>query len=120
MDGRLPVTGKPVSLGIGEKELAERVLLGKEHFQLPIVYLTKKWDGCYPLNAELLSEQLQRTAHVLKETTPELGKLLRKNVTGKIRIMEPLEFIIPVSLQKIKRSILNHIRKKFCYKKLSI
>lgn len=41
MDGRLPVTGKPVSLGIGEKELAERVLLGKEHFQLPIVYLTK-------------------------------------------------------------------------------
>lgn len=69
-------------MGIGEKELAERVLLGKEHFQLPIVYLTKKWDGCYPLNAELLSEQLQRTAHVLKETTPELGKLLRKKCNG--------------------------------------
>ena len=82
MDGRLPVTGKPVSLGIGEKELAERVLLGKEHFQLPIVYLTKKWDGCYPLNAELLSEQLRGTAHVLKETTPELGKLLRKKCNG--------------------------------------
>ena len=82
MDGRLPVTGKPVSLGIGEKELAERVLLGKEHFQLPIVYLTKKWDGCYPPNAELLSEQLQGTAHVLKETTPELGKLLRKKCNG--------------------------------------
>lgn len=82
MDGRLPVTGKPVPLGIGEKELAERVLLGKECFQLPIVYLTKKWDGCYPLNAELLSEQLQGTAHVLKETTPELGKLLRKKCNG--------------------------------------
>ena len=42
MDGRLPVTGEPVALGIGEKELAEAVLLGKEHFQLPVVYVTKK------------------------------------------------------------------------------
>ena len=32
MDGRLPVTGEPVALGIGEKEMAEAVLLGKETF----------------------------------------------------------------------------------------
>lgn len=82
MDGRLPVTGEPVALGIGKKELAEAVLLGKEHFQLPVVYVTKKWDGTYPLHVKRLSERLQGTAHVLKETDPKLGELLRKSCDG--------------------------------------
>lgn len=82
MDGRLPVTGEPVALGIGEKELAEAVLLGKEHFQLPVIYVTKKWDGAYPLHVKRLSERLQGTAHVLKETDPKLGELLRKSCDG--------------------------------------
>ena len=82
MDGWLPVAGEPVPVGVGEKELAEAVLLGKERFQLPVVYVTKKWNGCYPLHVKRLSQMLQGTAHVLKETDPKLGELLRKSCHG--------------------------------------
>ena len=40
MDGRLPVTGEPGQES-GEKELAEASAPWKEHFQLPVVYVTK-------------------------------------------------------------------------------
>ena len=121
MDGRLPVTGEPVALGIGEKELAEAVLLGKEYFQLPVVYVTKKWDGTYPLHVKRLSKLLQGTAHVLKEADPKLGALLRKSCDGE----NPHHGAIDVSIilqppRKIKRFILNPIQKKFYLRKSSI
>ena len=40
--------GSPYLWESEKKELAERVLLGKEHFQLPIVYLTKKMGRLLP------------------------------------------------------------------------
>ena len=109
-----------MALGIGEKELVEAVLLGKEHFQLPVIYVTKKWDGAYPLHVKRLSERLQGTAHVLKETDPKLGELLRKSCDGEIPIMEPLVSIILQPPRKIKRFILNPIQKKFYLRKSSI
>ena len=47
-----------------------------------MIYVTKKWDGAYPLHVKRLSERLQGTAHVLKEADPKLGALLRKSCNG--------------------------------------
>ena len=55
MDGRLPVWENLWHLESGKKRTGGSSAPGKEHFQLPVVYVTKKWDGTYPLHVKRLS-----------------------------------------------------------------
>lgn len=61
----------------------EDIILKKERYMLPIVYVTKTWAGNYPLNVNKLSKRLQGVAHVLKEVDPDVSRLLKDSCEGK-------------------------------------
>ena len=75
-DKDLPITDCPISVCEDNYKIIEDVILRKNRYLLPIVYVTKTWAGNYPIDAKKLAIKLQGVAHVIKESDPNVSKLL--------------------------------------------
>ncbi|MBC3803547.1 hypothetical protein GH808_03735 [Acetobacterium fimetarium] len=65
-DGSLPVGSQGLSLDTYDKYIRD-ILEGKENLWLPIVFVSKKSDGDYPVNISDLAFKLQGVAHTIYE-----------------------------------------------------
>lgn len=81
-DGNLPITAESLAIDKSHSSLMEQIILKKKRYALPVVYVTKTWAGRYPLNVAQLSDELQGVAHVLKESDPDVGRILKKSCAG--------------------------------------
>lgn len=84
-DKDLDVLDKAHTINLDNISIIEKIILRKERYSLPIVYVTKTGAGNYPLDIDDLARSLQGVAHVLKESESQVGKILmescdRKNV----------------------------------------
>lgn len=65
-DGILPVGKVPYSLD-DKKDYIDLIISGEKEFALPIVFLSKKETGDFPIDASALAFKLQGVAHVICE-----------------------------------------------------
>ena len=82
MDENLMISSEAFSINIKNYKIIENVMLRKVKYALPIVYITKTWAGNYPLDVKKLSSRLQGVAHVLKESEPNVSRILMKSCNG--------------------------------------
>ena len=75
-DNDLPVTDSPVYIDQGKIGLLADMINGRRQYRLPVVYVSKRWNGSDPLNAQSLAYNLKSVAHVLVQedvsTTDEI------------------------------------------------
>ncbi len=64
-DGDLPVSRTPHQIGTEHLPLLRDVILQKSNYRLPVIYVSRRFDGSLPLNAELLASRVKGVAHVL-------------------------------------------------------
>lgn len=81
-DGDLPIASGPLTINKDKISLVEDMILQRRRYALPIVYVTKTWEGRYPVNVNRLAEELQGVAHVLKESDPDVSRILKKSCVG--------------------------------------
>ena len=82
-DKELEISEEAIVVDKTNYKIIEDILLKKERYMLPIVYVTKTWAGNYPIDIYKLSKRLQGVAHVLKEVDPVVSKFLQKSCDGK-------------------------------------
>lgn len=79
-DEGLPIDRKPLVIDEGNLPLIADVMNGKVHYRLPVVYISRKFDGRLPVNAGLLASKLKGIAHVLMQESTFTNRALRQMV----------------------------------------
>lgn len=102
-DGSMPVSQMAVSLD-DKKEYIDQVVKGKTEFALPVVFLSKKEDGTFPVELSALAVKLQGAAHVIYEGDVAQLKEYRKFLGCEAR--NGMVFIIYPN-KNMKRKVIN-------------
>lgn len=82
-DGNLPVTNVPQYLT--EKTIGEysQVLTQKNNYRMPVVYISRHYDGAYAVDGRFLAKLLSGTAHVIIEQDVEAANELFRLAKGR-------------------------------------
>lgn len=82
-DGEIPVSDKPFHLNDGEAAIAAALIKGVAKNRLPIVYLSRGFDGHYPVEPDGLATYISGLAHVIVEPSRAFSAELRDLVDGR-------------------------------------
>ena len=77
-DGDLPVSRAPVYVPSSDLSSLADVILGKSAYRLPVIYVSRRFDGTLPVDIDLLASRVKGAAHVLVLKTAEDAKTLRE------------------------------------------
>lgn len=83
-DNNLPISDYPIVINESNIEVASRLILGKEEYLMPVVYVTPSlYASTLRIDCEELAKDLAGVAHVLIEESSEQTKKLREMTDGR-------------------------------------
>lgn len=82
-DKNLPVTNVPLYLDENTMEEYSQVLTQKNNYQMPVVYISRRYDGAYAVDGAFLAKLLSGTAHVIVEQDAAAANELLRLVKGR-------------------------------------
>lgn len=100
-DENLEIIDKPHLLHTEDASWVADVILRKQVYSLPIVYISCEYEGHCVVNPYMLAEKLNGVAHVLYETTRELSFSLKNLTNGKNPYAGAVEIFYPNGKRKI-------------------
>jgi len=77
-DGQLPVSRLPVDINKDNLDVVAGVINGETRYKLPVVYISKLYNGSTPVDVRKLASKLKGVAHVLVQNDSWLNSDLRK------------------------------------------
>lgn len=81
-DHQLPVQRSATLIGAENVKLVVDVINGNTHYNLPVVYITKTYNGENPVNVSFLANRLKGVAHILLEEENGLNQIIREQCKG--------------------------------------
>lgn len=100
-DEKLDITDKPHLLHTEDASWVADIILRKQIYSLPIVYISCEYEGHCVVNPYMLAEKLNGVAHVLYETTRELSFSLKSLTDGKNPYAGAIEIFYPNGKRRI-------------------
>lgn len=100
-DENLDITDKPHLLHTEDASWVADIILRKQIYSLPIVYISCEYEGHCVVNPYMLAEKLNGVAHVLYETTRELSFSLKSLTDGKNPYAGAIEIFYPNGKRRI-------------------
>ena len=111
-DGDLPVSRVPYQIGTEQLNLLSDVILQKKTYRLPVIYVSRRFDGSLPVDAELLASRVKGVAHVLILEHPEDVHELRRMCEDKNEYSGAAGICFPGEAMG-KRRFITHVREGY-------
>lgn len=82
-DHKLPVKRDAIMINADNLPLLTDVINGESHYSLPVVYVSKTYNGEDPVNVSFLASRLKGVAHVMVEEGSWLNDAIREQCDSK-------------------------------------
>lgn len=102
-DKKLPIKKRPISIIEDNMSILTGAVFGGIDHELPVVFVSKKWNNENPLNVDLLATRLKGVAHVFVQDDISLNERIRSEFEDKNEFNGAVGIYYPGANAKYKR-----------------